>query len=311
MEDETLSSNQRRQMRGTGGWSHQGFLGKLAELYGFDLLKDVVPDLMHLTMVLIKDLAHASCDVLDGWANQDEANPCHVNNWGTGMYVDHLFFRFRSNMNAAFSRGRRFPRDLTHAAISSWSAEECLIFLRLEWRWLLQQFRDMWDAAGVDVPDVFEVLQTAWVYLEELLLPLLDRRGCQIPPEAVKLNAFQYMLHLATIKTDGRQAFCLALQTYTLHSSMHLWKFMGWWGNLFELWCFKFERMASELTQLLTGWNGRGEPGSYIARRMALQHASTVHMQGIIDRCGHVRMYIRTKLIIMIRFICIPSFCIP
>lgn len=201
------------------------------------------------------------------------------------MFVDHLFYAFRRNMSPSFSRGRRFPRDLSHAALSAWSAEECLIFLRLVWRWFLQQFRDTWDLSGVQVPEVFEVLQAAWIHLEALLLPLLDRRGCQLSPLQVKRNAYAYVLHLAKATVGGQQAFSLALQTYTLHSTIHLWQHLKWWGNSFEMWCFKYERMAAELTQLLAGWNGRGEPGSFIARKMALKHASSVHMAGIIERC--------------------------
>jgi hypothetical protein len=201
------------------------------------------------------------------------------------MFIDHLFYAFRRNMGPSFSRGRRFPRDLTHAAISAWSAEECLIFLRLEWRWFLQQFRDSWDLAGVEVPEVFQVLEAAWIHLENLFLPLLDRRGCQQSATQVKHNAYAYVLHLAKATIDGRQAFCIALHTYTLHSVLHLWQHLLWWGNPFEMWCFKYERMAAELTQLLAGWNGRGEAGGFIARKMALKHASSVHMSAVIDRC--------------------------
>jgi hypothetical protein len=231
------------------------------------------------------DLAHATADVLGGWSNKPDDNPCHVNNWAGGFFIDHLFYGFRRNMGPSFARGRRFPRNLTHAAISAWSAEECLIFLRLEWRWFLQQFRDSWDLAGVEVPEVFQVLEKAWVLLENLLLPLLDRRGCQLTPLEVKHTAYAYVLHLAKATVGGQQAFCIALQTYTLHSVLHLWQHLVWTGNAFEMWCFKYERMAAELTQLLAGWNGRGEPGGFIARKMALKHASTVHMAQIIERC--------------------------
>jgi hypothetical protein len=208
------------------------------------------------------------------------------------MFVDHLFYGFRRNMSSSFSGGRRFPRDMSHAAISSWSAEECLIFLRLEWRWFLQQFRDSWELSSMEVPEVFEVLQTAWANLEKLFLPLLDRRGCQISPLEVKQNAYGYVLHLAKETIGGKQGFSLALQTYTLHSVIHLWQHLIWWGNSFEMWCFKYERMAAELTQLLRGWNGRGEPGSFIARKMALKHASTVHMAGVIERCLNITCFI-------------------
>jgi hypothetical protein len=305
VEADGLSYNQRKAISGRYGWSHRGFLGKLARVYPFDLLKDVPPDMMHLTMNLIKgehlmrrigsdcdtDLAHTTADVLGGWTGKPDTNPCHVNNWSGGMFIDHLLYGFRRNINPSFSRGRRFARDLSHAAIMAWSAEECLIFLRLEWRWFMQQFRDSWELAGLPIPAVFQVLEDAWTLLEKLFVPLLDRRGCQQTPLQVKHNAYAYVLHLAKATTSGQQAFCLGLHTYTLHSTLHLWQHLEWWGNSFEMWCFKYERMASELTQMLTGWNGRGEPGGFIARKMALKQASSMHMTSILERCLSQNMF--------------------
>ena len=209
VDDATLSRSARKTLASTTGWGHLGFLGKLAELYGFDLVKDVVTDLMHLSMVLIKDLAHATCDVFNGWPKKPMENPCHINNWENGFFIDHLLYGFRRNMSSGFSRGRRFARDLSHASVSSWSAEEALIFLRLQWRWLLQQFLNMWQDAGNAVPEVFVVLTQAWELLEAFLLPQLDRRGCQETPENVRTAALHYMLHLATAQASTP---CIHLQ---------------------------------------------------------------------------------------------------
>lgn len=57
MEADHLSNAQRKKISSLHGWSHRGFLGKLARLYPFDLVKDVPPDMMHLAMVLIKGTA--------------------------------------------------------------------------------------------------------------------------------------------------------------------------------------------------------------------------------------------------------------
>ena len=46
------------------GWVHLGFLGKLSLELDFDLVRDLVVDLMHLCMVLIKDLAYVTAGVL-------------------------------------------------------------------------------------------------------------------------------------------------------------------------------------------------------------------------------------------------------
>jgi hypothetical protein len=56
VEADHLSNAQRKKISSLRlhGWNHRGFLGKLARLYPFDLVKDVPPDMMHLAMVLIK-----------------------------------------------------------------------------------------------------------------------------------------------------------------------------------------------------------------------------------------------------------------
>ena len=46
------------------GWVHLWFLGKLALALGFDSVRDLVVDLMHLCMVLIKDLAYVTAGVV-------------------------------------------------------------------------------------------------------------------------------------------------------------------------------------------------------------------------------------------------------
>jgi len=51
-----LSHAQRKKLSGKHGWSHRGFLAKLAKICPFDLVMDVPPDMMHLSMNLIKGI---------------------------------------------------------------------------------------------------------------------------------------------------------------------------------------------------------------------------------------------------------------
>lgn len=60
MEEENITKTQRKKIKNKGGFSHRGFLGKLALQYPFDLVKDVPPDMMHLAMNLIKGVARMS-----------------------------------------------------------------------------------------------------------------------------------------------------------------------------------------------------------------------------------------------------------
>ena len=56
------------------GWVSIGFLGKLALEIGFDLVPDLVVDLMRLCVVLVKDLAYATAGVI---AKVRALKPCH------------------------------------------------------------------------------------------------------------------------------------------------------------------------------------------------------------------------------------------
>ena len=50
-------------------------------------------------------------------------------------------------------------------------------------------------------------------------------------------------------------------------------------GALWEVWCFKCERVASELTQMLTGSSTRGGAAEFLARRIALKRASVAKVK--------------------------------
>jgi hypothetical protein len=273
VEHQALTPAQRKLVASMLGWTHLGFLGKLNRMYGFDLVKDVIPDLMHLSMVIIKDLVRITANVINGWKEQPAGNPCGVNTWEDGVWVNRIAAGFRRNVHPGFGTGRRFFRDLTPEMVASWTAEECLVFLRLQWRFLLQQLVDVQIRAGQDVPEVMSVLIEAWEKLEAALLPHMDRRGCQLSEESLRQSACAYQLHLVHATIAGHRAFSLSYMTHTVHMLTHLHKYHRWWGDLWTHWCFVYERMASEVTQLLTGWHG-GEPASYVAKRLSLKRAS-------------------------------------
>jgi hypothetical protein len=60
VEADQLSHAKRKKISGKHGFTHRGFLGKLALVYPFDLVKDVPPDMMHLSMNLIKGIEAAA-----------------------------------------------------------------------------------------------------------------------------------------------------------------------------------------------------------------------------------------------------------
>jgi hypothetical protein len=276
--DESFTRTERQLVARHVGWTHVGLLYALVLMYDFCLVKDVPPDLMHLSMVLIKDLIRITVTVLSGWKGQPASNPCGVNNWETGVWLHEVGSAFRRNMHPGFSTGRRFFKDLSHAAVAAWTAEECLIWLRLQWRFVLQQFVDMYD----EVPEILSVLIRAWELLSELLMPYMDRRGCLVPIDELAENSVAYQSHLREATVGGKRAFSLGFLGYTAHCTTHLHWFVQWWGALWEVWCFKCERVASELTQMLTGWGGGGA-AEFLARRLALKRASMLRVREVAD----------------------------
>jgi hypothetical protein len=61
---DATSKAQRETIRKETGWIGLETLTAMLAKYGdFDRIRDVIPDLMHLAMILVKNLAHAAVDV--------------------------------------------------------------------------------------------------------------------------------------------------------------------------------------------------------------------------------------------------------
>jgi hypothetical protein len=166
------------------------------------------------------------------------------------------------------------PHNLTHAALKSWAAEECLVWVRLIWRPLFQVLIDARVEAGEDVPEVFRVMQRVWELLEECMLPLLDKRGTEPDLEAHQLRAIRFIDYVNTVTLDGVRVFSAAYVTISFHQLLHMPQMVAWWGNLWEFWCFVFERIAGVYTQLIRRFNDRGQLSSFLFNRLALRDIS-------------------------------------
>ena len=219
--------------------------------------------------------------------------PCHnrlsryfqVNTWAAGMFVDQVLYDFRVNVPSLFSIGRRFACDVRDGSICAWAAEECLNLARLTWRWFFQQFYTMLDITGnienlnpIDLASLDAVVG-AWELFEGWLFPAMDRNGLSLSLTDFRQRCVDYALHLKGHRINGKRTFPVTLQTHTLHClGAHLWRYLEWWGDVREHQCFCFERVASELTQTLSAWNGRGEGGSFLACKLRLKQASQLHV---------------------------------
>lgn len=165
--DFELPPSVRKQHQKQTGWGTGSLLLMLHDLYGFDVIDDVLIDGMHNWMGIIKDLTRATINVLE------------VVNKTT--WLDRLLAQIRLQLPRVFTHGRRIPRNLTHASLKSWCAEECLIWLRLIWRPLFQELIDAAEEddtlPALDYSELFRGIRQAWLLLESAVLPLLDKRG--------------------------------------------------------------------------------------------------------------------------------------
>jgi len=63
--EKAKNESQRNAARKKYGWTFNGSLLEAFERYGFDRLKDVIPDPMHQLMIIVKDLSHGLSDFLE------------------------------------------------------------------------------------------------------------------------------------------------------------------------------------------------------------------------------------------------------
>lgn len=217
------------------GWKRASLTRMLNELYGLSMQRDVLIDGMHNIMSLVKDLAHATVSMFQGH-NQE-------------LWLDKVLQQIRAMLPNVFTNGRRVPHDLSHAALKSWAAEECLVWLRLIWRLLFQECLDAKESRE-ETGELFYSVMRAWELLEAALLPLIDRRGTQGTIEDQLRPILEYIEYLKSATVDGVRVFSAAYVTYSVHQIVHIPMQVSDWGNLWESWCFVFERIAGDARRI-------------------------------------------------------------
>jgi hypothetical protein len=225
-------------------------------LYGYDPVKDAIPELMHLSANQLKDLLRSLADALQMKGVKPivkDVTPKLLNFIKQSMYPN-----LRHN--------RRFVRNITHAAISQMTAEEVLIFIRVSWRPFMEGINLQFKNAKCPMHPVMYEVMKAFELLEGILLKVLDRRGLQCSISELDDVALAYIEHLQTASTEWfgrkRAIFSGAYVTLCVHSLLHYGQCIATWGNLFESWSFEFERVAGELTDIVKDYNGKSFLGN-------------------------------------------------
>jgi hypothetical protein len=134
--------------------------------------------------------------------------------------------RFRPVYSSVTGRltqtGLQVPANLSHAALKSWAAEECLVWVRLIWRPLFQVLIEARRDAGDDVPELYLKMKEAWQLLEQAMLPMLDRRGMQLGTLDLQVRIIRFLDYMNTTELDGVRVFSAAYFTISFHQLIHI-----------------------------------------------------------------------------------------
>ena len=240
----------------------------LWKIYKFDPIRDCIPDLMHQLLVLIKQQTHATVDLF-------EAHNQHV-------WLNRVLKNFRADLPSWVSRGRRIPWHMTHKVLKAWTAEECLVWVRIVWQHVFLELK-LSRAEDVDEATLKEInaFQQMWELIGDLYSALNHTNGMQGEPERVVEIAVSLVHFIDAGSIGGVDIFNNAFMTYTVHQLLHLVQYTLWWGNLWEHWCFVYERTAGLYTRLLRGWNHRNEAGAcaWLQDRVHLKSVTEFHLQ--------------------------------
>jgi len=239
-----------------------------------------VPDWMHEIMVLCKQFMHATYDML---LHVLSKRPKGVPKF---CYTQ-LLLMFRKDIPTAYSRSRRIPWGMSHTDLKSWTAEECLVWLRLCWRHFFQELREYvrsWPESVLQAELLIEIgmFQTLWTHISGFYARLSHLNGMQGSPSNALDLAVDLVDFVANTKLGGRPFFSDGYCTYTFHVILHIVQFVLWWGNMPEHWCFLYERCAEVFTRLLRGYNHGANAGAsgWLMDRTHLKLVCTLDLEG-------------------------------
>jgi hypothetical protein len=255
----------------------------LHDISGFDVIRDCIPDWMHEVMVLTKQFMHVTYDML--LYMLEKVQKQHVS--GKKFDYANLLLMFRRDIPSPYSRSRRIPWGLSHSQLKSWTAEECLVWIRVTWPHFFQELRAYVRSSvpslhKQDLLDELAMFQTLWQHMSDVYASLSHLDGMQGSPAAVREQCVNLVDFVANSTLKGRPFLGDAYCTYTLHVMLHLVQYVLWWGNLPEHWCFLYERCAGVFTRLLRGYNHSSDKGasSWLMDRTHIKLVSSLKLAG-------------------------------
>ena len=237
-----VTRNKSKTLAQTSGFQSASIGFMLHEISQFDVIRDVVPDWMHLILVLVKQFMHGTYDLV---AHVIEHAPKGFPKF------DFLFLllMFRKDIPSPYSRARRIPWGMTHEQLKSWIAEECLVWLRVGWPHFFQELLEYvrsWPESLIRTELLLEIdiFKTLWEHMSKLYAPLSNINGMAEEPVDVIELAVNFVDFVANSTLYDKPFFSDGYSSYTLHAVLHVVSYVLWWGNLTEHWCFLYERCA-------------------------------------------------------------------
>ena len=253
------------------GFRRRTFVWTLYEWYGFDPLLDMPPDFMHLAMGLLKDYLHIKVSMLSLLEKQCPNMPD----------LKEFFKTFRACSVSAFTSGRRFLRSLDHVAVSDASAEEMLVYLRLEGDCVFHLLEPCVSQLDVTLRAHFEHVKTGWSKLRQMLCGFLDKRDKVDMVEwasGMRELVLDYLSHLQYAKVGEVYTFSHGYRTFTSHLVQHLPSYCEEWNDVFEWWCFVYERFAGVLTKKLRCFNKNTGVDVHLGSCLSMEAAIWRHL---------------------------------
>ena len=260
-----------RQFISNLGWRRKTFVWVLQEWYGFDPILDMPPDFMHLAMGLLKDYLHVMVRMLGLIEKQCSNFPD----------LKKFLQTLRSCTISAYTSARRFLRALDHVGVSAASAEEMLVFLRLEGDAVFYLLIPCLEQLNASTKDHFNNVQVGWCKLRDVLCGFLDKRDkLNIVHWAAEMRqqVLEYLSHLQDAKVGHVHTFSHAYRTFTSHLLQHLASYTEEWNDVFEWWCFVFERFAGVLTKKLRGFNQNRGVDKHLGASLSMESAIWRHL---------------------------------
>ena len=121
-----------------------------------------------------------------------------------------------------------------------------------------------------------------WELLENFTLLILDKRGVE-DLAAVEDAAIAYINHLKTARDGVHVVYSHGFFTFMVHCMVHVAQYIKWHGNLWEYWCFGFERTAGIFVGMLSKWNRQGYLSEYLSRALNMKEATYLSHQLQMD----------------------------